>query len=228
MLTMSSVAGVARCGTSGIPAQGSECIHFGESNGSTIWISHHNESPPCGLLRGPEDRNTKSLRLFFPPVWVLDLEAQRRCPCCRSRRKNASAVVTPIVSVQHDLSRGATDDDDDLVFESDREPEDVDVERLRLAEVSNKEDEAVVIVNSHYPEANEGAALWCHRTPAWGDPGPPCWRDQRRRSPDAAGSERAGGRPAAPLSVCTEILCPQWFCATIQLNGCRSGIRGKR
>ncbi len=148
---MSSVAGVARCDTSGVPAQGSECVHFGESNGSTIWISHHDESPPCGLLRGPEDRNAKSLGLFFPPVRVPDLEAQRRCPCCRPRRKNASVVVTPIVSVQHDLSRGPTDDDEDLVFQPDREPEDVDVERLRLAEVSNKEDEAVVIVNSHHP-----------------------------------------------------------------------------
>ena len=133
-------------------------VHLGQGNWSTIWICHHEKPSPGRLLGWPEDRHTSSFRLFLPGVRVLHLEADG----CRSglgaRRKYASLVMPTIVAMQNDLPRRTPNDDDDVIFKTHWESERTCVERLRLAEITNEQDQTVVIVNLHAHKVIDGDA----------------------------------------------------------------------
>jgi hypothetical protein len=131
------------------PPPVSGCVHLGQRNGPTIWIGDNYESSPGGLLGRPENRNSGPSGLVLPGVGVLHVEAHRCCPSGRACREDASLVMTPVVSMQHDSSRRSADNDNDVIFETDRKAECLDVERPGFAQVPDKQNEAVEVVNLH-------------------------------------------------------------------------------
>ena len=122
---------------------------------STIWVCNNNESSPRGVLAGPGDGYARPPRFNFPGVGILNVETHRGRSGLCTRRKDASLVVTSVVPVQNDLSRGPSDNDNDLIFKTHRQPKSVDVERLRLAEVTDVENQTVVVINLHVHDATE-------------------------------------------------------------------------
>jgi hypothetical protein len=124
-------------------------VHPGQRNGSTIWIGDHHESSPGGFLGRPENRHSGPSGLVLPGVGVLHAEAHRCGPSRRARREDASLIMTPVISMQDDSSRRSADDDNDVIFETDRKAECPDVERPRFAQVSEEKNEAVEVVNLH-------------------------------------------------------------------------------
>ena len=181
---------------------GSDCVHFGERNGSTIWVSHNHESPPCGVLDRPKNRNSDPSRLFLPCVGVLHVEAHGCCPSCSSRRKDAPLIVTSVIPMQNDPSRRPTDNDDDVIFETDRKAKGADVKRPRFTEAFDKQNQAVEVVNFHVSKVSEGGRTSCPlpmtvRRHSW-TRSP---RRLRRADPVQFPRRRASASPMARISL---------------------------
>ena len=60
-----------------------------------------------------------------------------------------------VISMQDTLLRNFRENDDDLILETHWEPEDVNVELSRLAQVADLEDRTVVVVNFHVVDRTE-------------------------------------------------------------------------
>ena len=58
--------------------------------------------------------------------------------------------------MQHDSSRWAADNDDDVIFETDWKAKCLDVERPRFAQVSDEQYEAVEVDDVHAPMVATG------------------------------------------------------------------------
>ena len=116
--------------------------------------------PLPGPAREPGPRLS---RFLLPCVGVLHAEAHGCRPGRSARREDTPLIVASVVSMQHDLSRWSADNDDDVIFETDRKSKCLDVERPRFAQVSYEQYEAVEVDDVHarcYRRGSEGLPLW--------------------------------------------------------------------
>ncbi len=67
--------------------------------------------------------------------------------------------------MQNDLPGGSSDNDNNFVLETHGEPEEVNVEGSRLAEVADVQDQAVELVNFHVLDPTESDLSVCPRSP---------------------------------------------------------------
>ena len=156
------VVGYPRCRVGGVLDGVAACCsargHLGQRHWSTIWICHHEEPSPGGLLSRPEDGDARSPRLVLPGVRVLHLEANGSRSGLGARRKDASLVMPTVVAVKNDPPCGSPYNDDDVILKTHWESERTSVERLSLAEISNEQDQTVVVVNLHAHKVIDGDA----------------------------------------------------------------------
>jgi hypothetical protein len=125
--------------------------HLGQRDGPTVRVGHHHESSPGRFLGRPENRDSGLSRFLLPRVGVLHVEAHGCCPSRCPRSKDAPLIVASVVSMQHDSSRWSADNDDDVIFETDRKSKCPDVESPRFAQVSDEQYEAVEVDDVHAP-----------------------------------------------------------------------------
>lgn len=98
-------------------------------------------------------------------IGIINGEAHRSAAYSRTSREDSAFVVTPVVAVQHDPSRLVSDHDDDLVFEQNRQPERISVERPCLGEVLDVEDQALEASCLHERQPNKREETWCRTIP---------------------------------------------------------------
>ena len=123
--------------------------HPGEHNGTTIRVGQDDETPPGSLLRGPENTKPTLPCLPLAAIRIFRCEAHGRAANPLTSREDPSLVVALVISMEHHASGEPTDHDDDLIFEQQRQPKCVDIERARCCQVADEEDQALETVYQH-------------------------------------------------------------------------------
>jgi hypothetical protein len=80
---------------------------------------------------------------------VLDPETNRGPTNARSSWEDSPLVVTSVIAMKHDSSRGTSDNDDDVVLKENGEPKGIYIERSSLGEVRDVQDQAVEAFGLH-------------------------------------------------------------------------------
>ena len=103
--------------------------------------------------------------------------------------------MTPVIPMKDDLPGWPSHNDDDFIFETYGQPQEVNVEGFRLVEVADVQDQAVEIGNVHIWMLARGV---CPPAPFHRDTLPGRWAARRSRVPHCTGGTKVfvvGGEP---------------------------------
>jgi hypothetical protein len=91
----------------------------------------------------------------FTSVWILDRKPHRRSPDSCPGWEDPTLVVSFVIAMQDNPTSRSPDNDDDLVLKKDREAKRVNVERSRLGQVRDEQDQALKPIGPHSVDLSE-------------------------------------------------------------------------
>jgi Molybdopterin-binding domain of aldehyde dehydrogenase len=109
-------------------------------------------------LGRPHDGEPSPDRLTFAGIRIVDSEAHSSAADSRAGREGASLVVAAVITVEHDTTGRATEDNNNLVFEQHPQPKRVDVERPRVSQIRHEQDDTLEALGPHQPSICPRAA----------------------------------------------------------------------
>jgi hypothetical protein len=101
--------------------RGSTCLsrnwrHLCKHDRAPIRIRHDNESPPWRILSWPHNWQSSGRGVALTCIRIVDGEANGSSTDARACWEDPALVVAPVIAVEYDATRRATDHDDDAVL----------------------------------------------------------------------------------------------------------------